>query len=100
MQTALDKLKALWAAGAYRKALKLAASWPKLGDHAKAIRDGWDAASNPGLYAQMGKDPATMEAAGVAALAARYGLDHCTHTFKFGQPGERCVKCNRIIIEK
>jgi hypothetical protein len=72
--TALTQLKRHWEAGEYRKALKLAAGWPKLGEHRDAIKTGWEAAARPNLYAQMGKDPAALEAAGLAAVAARYGL--------------------------
>jgi len=74
METALDRLKALWAAGEYRKALKMAASWPRLGAHDKAIRDGWSAATNPDFYRQIKRDPAALVAAGLAAIAERYDL--------------------------
>jgi hypothetical protein len=72
--TALQELEDLWAAGEYRKALKLAASWPRLGEHKDAIRGGWDATVNGRVHREMGKDPDTMYAAGLAAVAARYGL--------------------------
>lgn len=74
MQTALDKLKAHWKRGDYRKALKLAASWPNLGKHKDAITAGWAATSNPDFYRQMKKDPEELYAKGVAAVAARYDL--------------------------
>ena len=58
--------------GDWHSALRLAASWPKLGDQEKAIRQGWAAESNPALYRQMGKDPEQLVAVGVAALKERY----------------------------
>lgn len=78
--TATEELTRLWGAGQYRKALKLAASWPKLGDHEDAIRAGWAAASNPNFYRQLDKDPAADYAAGLAAVAARYNLPPATET--------------------
>jgi len=74
MQTALSKLKAFWAAGEHRKALKLAASWPELGDHDEAIRNGWSAASNPNFIKQLGRNPDEDYKAGLAAVAERYDL--------------------------
>lgn len=74
MQSALTKLKKLWAAGEYRKALKLAASWPKLGKHTDRIIAGWAATGNPDFYRQLGKDPDELYRLGVDAVAERYGL--------------------------
>jgi len=72
--TALQELKDLWATGEYRKALKLAASWSRLGEHKDAIREGWDATINGRVHREMGKAPDAMYAAGLAAVSARYGL--------------------------
>lgn len=74
MKKQIDILRELWAAGEYRKALKLAAKWPRLGAQARAIKDGWDATSNPGFYRQINKNPDAMYKAGLAAVAERYGL--------------------------
>ena len=74
METALDRLKALWADGEYRKAIKLAASWPRLGEHKAAIERGWAAASNPAFYRQLRKDPVALYHKGLVAVAARYHL--------------------------
>lgn len=74
MQTALQKLKQLWAAGEYRKALKLAASWPNLGKDVEAIRQGWAAVSNPSFYEQLGKEPRGLYFSGLLALVNRYHL--------------------------
>lgn len=74
MKTAIQKLRELWEAGEYRKALKLAASWPRLNEHAGAIHQGWAAASNPCFYRQLGKNPTALYVAGLRALADRYDL--------------------------
>ena len=69
MKTAIQKLRSLWAAGDHRKAIKLAASGPQLGDHR-----GWAAISNPDVYRQLGEDPQTLYDLGLQALRERYGL--------------------------
>ena len=74
MVTALQTLKDLWGAGEHRKALKLAASWPRLGEHKRAITQGWAATSNPAFYREIGREPAELYRNGLAAVATRYGL--------------------------
>lgn len=74
LPTAINKLRTLWADGSYRKALRLAASWPRLGEHKDAIQKGWAAASNRAFYAELGYNPAALERAGLDAVAARYDL--------------------------
>lgn len=78
--SASSELQQLWAAGEYRKALKLAAGWPRLGDHKVAIERGWCAAASTAFYRQMGKDPDALYAAGLAAVAERYGLPPAKET--------------------
>ena len=75
-QTGLEKLRQLWAAGDYHKALALAASWPRLGTYKVAIQRGHAAASplTARAYAEMGYDCGQLVADGLAALAARYNL--------------------------
>jgi len=74
MEKAIDKLRAHWAAGEYRKALKLAAAWPRLGEHKKIIQQAWSATNNPDFYRQLNIDPDAVYAAGLAAIAERYEL--------------------------
>ena len=74
METALSRLKKLMANGEERKALKLAASWPDLGEHKDAIRAGWAAASNPEFYRELGKSPEKLEQEGIAAIRERYNI--------------------------
>ena len=72
--TALQKLKDLWVAGEFRRALKLAASWPRLGNHKTPIERGWAAISNPSFYRQLGKNPYALYHTGLRAVADRYNL--------------------------
>lgn len=74
MKTALQKMKDLWLSGDKRAALKLAASWPKLGEQRDRIRKGWAACSNPDFYRELGCDPDALFADACQALAERYGL--------------------------
>lgn len=69
----IDRLRDLMRAGRWDAALALAARWPRLGDHAQAIRLGHEAAAHPGFYRQLGKDPEQMREAGITALRERYG---------------------------
>lgn len=69
----VDKLRALMAAGKWRQALSLAASWPELGEHRDLIKQAASAALSPRFYSSMGKDPDALIAAGVEALKERYG---------------------------
>lgn len=73
-QQGLELLKALWAAGEYRKALKLAASWPRLGVHKAVIERGWMATSRRQFTIELGRDPDITYVAGLLAVAERYGL--------------------------
>ncbi len=99
MQTALAKLKDLVTAGHHRQALKLAASWPRLGPHADAIRAGWAAASNPAFYQEIGKDPVALEGTGMVALRKRYELGTngpgCAYCQSLDDPAGVCPYCGR-----
>lgn len=74
MDTKLAVLKRHVDAGEYRDAVKLAASFPRLGDHADVIRRGWAAASQPGNYRAMGYDPDACLADAVKAIRERYNI--------------------------
>ncbi len=69
----IDVLRAYMRAGAWREALALAARFPRLGDHKAAIVRGHEAYAHPRFYTALGQDPASLQAAGRAALEARYG---------------------------
>jgi len=71
-RTKLSILQNLMAAGRLVEALKLAAKFPQLGPQKAAITRGADALNHPRFYEQLGKNPADLVAAGIAALKERY----------------------------
>ena len=73
--SALEQLHQLWAAEDFDGALKLAASWPKLGKQKNAIQQGWAAVSNRSFYEQIGKDPDELRNLAIIAMVQRYGLE-------------------------
>lgn len=74
METKLDKLKAAAARNDWPGALRIAARFPQLGEHKRAIVTAHECIVNPRFYVQLGVDPAAAVEAGKAALRARYGL--------------------------
>lgn len=74
MQTKLDKLKAAAAAGRWDDALAIAAKFPRLGEHAAAIKRAHEALHSPGFFRQIGRDPDMLVQIGIDALRERYGL--------------------------
>jgi hypothetical protein len=60
------------AAGDWRNAIRVAARLPRLDKHREAVLDAQGAYTNPGFYAQIGKDAATLIEAGAAALRERF----------------------------
>jgi hypothetical protein len=73
MKQKIEILREYMVAGDWRAALKLAASWPSLGAHATAIRQGWEAYARPDFQRQLGRDVDSLIAAGREALQSRYG---------------------------
>jgi hypothetical protein len=71
-ETKLSQLRRMMAAEDWEGALRMAARFPDLGQHKQAITRAWDSRQSPGLYRQMGKDPAALWEAGIAALRERY----------------------------
>jgi hypothetical protein len=72
MQTKVQQLRRYMADGDYRAALRLAASWPQLGEHRDAITCGWAAMSHPAFYEAIGKDPSVLVAHGLDAIRSRF----------------------------
>jgi len=58
----------MMAAGQERDALRLAASFPRLGEEKLVITRAWAATTNPGFYQQMGKNPEDLYRAGIDAI--------------------------------
>lgn len=73
METKLSKLLAYMEAEDWRAALKLAASFGRLGEHEVRIRKGWEACARPDFQRQIGRDPEAIVADGIEALKERYG---------------------------
>ncbi len=73
--TQLADLRAAYARGDLRGALRIAVRFKELGTADKAIRKAWGAINHPSLYGQLGTDPAALIEAGRAALVARYDLE-------------------------
>ena len=100
METKLAKLKQMMADGDHRGALKLAASWGRLGKEKRDIERGWAAYSNPEMYRSMGYDDDYLINAGLKALRTKYDIPltdptKCTHrrTMDGGCPncGDPCL---------
>lgn len=72
MQRKIDILHGFMESGDWGKALKLAASWPRLGKHKAAIQRGWAAYSRPAFYSQLNYDADKLVKDGIGALKDRY----------------------------
>lgn len=72
--TKLSRLRAAAAAGDWSRALSIANRFADLGTHKAEITRAHCAIQNPAFYKQLGQDPATLVAAGIAALKVRYLL--------------------------
>lgn len=70
--TKLARLLDLMAAGDARGALKLAASFKRLGAQEERIRKGWEAAARPDFQREIGRDPDALVEDGFRALRERY----------------------------
>ncbi len=60
-------------AGDWQLALRIAARFPRLGEHGPAIKLGHEAYVHPDFYRQLGKAPHLLIEKGKRALIARYG---------------------------
>lgn len=70
----LSLVRAAWAAGDRIAALRIASRFGDRSPETIAFKRAWDAHSNPAFYRQIGKDPAEVTAAGLAAMAAKFNL--------------------------
>ena len=68
----LDAVLAAMTAGEWERAITLAAKFPRLGTHSKAIMRANEAIQRPDFQRQLGRDPAQLIEAGKAALLERY----------------------------
>ncbi|MCK5267000.1 MAG: hypothetical protein KAR07_02425 [Spirochaetes bacterium] len=68
----IDQLRIYIDAHDWHRALKMAASFPRLGKDREAITKAWAAKSNQSFYLQMGHDVDLLVAAGVSAIKDKY----------------------------
>jgi hypothetical protein len=73
LQTKLSKVQAAMRAGNWPRAFSIASKFARLGAHKAAIMRAQSAALSPGLYRQLGRDPAAIIEAGKAAMLERFG---------------------------
>ena len=74
METKLQTLKNAAAAGDWKKAIAIAARFPRLGKYRDAVLDAHTAYTNPRFFVQLGRDIDATIAAGKSTLIAAYGL--------------------------
>jgi hypothetical protein len=74
MKTKLQTLKDAYNAGDYRKALSIAAKFPRLGEEKDLIVTAHECLTNPSFYKQMGYDTNKCVNNGIIALANKYDM--------------------------
>lgn len=79
METKLQTLKNAAAAGNWKKAISIAARFPRLGAYRDAILEAHGAYTNPRFLVQIGRDVDACIEAGKLALIAAYRLDAVEH---------------------
>ena len=72
MQTKLAQVRAAMAAQDWPRAFSIASKFQRLGPQRAAIMRAQAARLSPGLYRQMGRDPAMVIEEGNAAMRARF----------------------------
>jgi hypothetical protein len=76
MDTKLSRVKALMAAGDTVAALRIVASFARLGEHRERIQRGWMAHTRPDFVREIGLgDPSVLVADAVASIRERYRLN-------------------------
>lgn len=76
METKLQTLKNAAVAGDWKKAVSIAARFPRLGSIRNAVLDAHMAYTNPRFLAQVGKDVDGCIEAGKSALIDAYSIEH------------------------
>jgi hypothetical protein len=79
METKLQTLKNAAATGDWKRAISIAARFPRLGVYRNAVLDAHSAYTNPRFMAQIGRDVDACIEAGKLALIAAYRLDTVEH---------------------
>ena len=70
----IDAVRAAMREGDWRRAVSLAARFPRLGADKAAILGAQEAYTRPDFQRQIGKDIDALKAAGIAALWRKYGV--------------------------
>jgi hypothetical protein len=76
METKLQTLKNAACSGNWKKAIAIAARFPRLGDIRNAVLDAHMAYTNPRFLSQVGKDVDACIEAGKSALINAYRIEH------------------------
>lgn len=74
MKTKISLLKEKVRENDWKKAILIAAKFPVLGEHKKAITGAREAYLRPEFQKQLGRDPEEMKKRGIEALITRYKL--------------------------
>ncbi|HAT1513796.1 TPA: hypothetical protein I8W54_002115 [Morganella morganii] len=74
MQKKIDLLRGYAKDNDWDSAIKLAGSFPNLGEHKKIITKAKEALLRPEFQMQLGKDPSILISEGVLAIKTRYKL--------------------------
>lgn len=75
MKTKLQTLKDAAATGDWRKAVAIAARFPKLEGIRADVLDAHMAYTNPRFFIQLGRDTEIAKAAGQSAIRRHYGIE-------------------------
>jgi hypothetical protein len=68
----IDLLRDAMSKNDWKRALSIAAKFPRLGEHKEQIIRGHEAYTNPRFYSQLGREPEHLIAEGIDALKERY----------------------------
>jgi hypothetical protein len=74
MNCKTDQIRAAWAAGDRKGALRIAARFFDRSNDTKIFKRGIDAYNNPSFYRQLGKDPQQIVRDALDVLAKRFNL--------------------------
>lgn len=74
MEKKIDVIRGLAAQGDWLAAIKLAGTFPKLGDERKAIMQAKEAVCRPEFQRQLGRDPDRLIADGIDAMRSKWAL--------------------------
>ena len=74
MPSKIAQLRTCAQASNWHGALRIAARFPRLGEHKEPITRAWSALQHPDFHRQIGQDPDALVTEGIEALKTRYCL--------------------------